>query len=98
MMTYRDELLTNYPNHDNNQFPLFTGCVHEIQEDNAKNGFLSTCFKDVTIDDVIPLKRNCQPSCAWRVYYKLRDRTPDFVETGKVARIPSIHCQTMMKN
>lgn len=67
-------------------FPALIGCVHEIKKDDAKDGFKRTCFKDVTIDDVVPLKRNCQPSCAWRVFYKLRGRTPAFVEAGKSAK------------
>jgi hypothetical protein len=62
---------------------LLIGCVPEEDIDDAKNFFLRSCFKDMTIQDVIPLKRNYQPSCAWRLYYKLRDRTPNFVETGK---------------
>jgi hypothetical protein len=63
--------------------PWLIGCLPEEEIDDAKKFFLRSCYKDVTIHDVVPVKRNCQPSCAWRVLYKMRDRTPDFVETGK---------------
>ncbi|RZC14227.1 uncharacterized protein BDFB_012132 [Asbolus verrucosus] len=82
-MTSKEGLLGNYPNFGSNHLPLLIGCVPEEEIDDAKNFFLRSCFKGMTIQDVMPLKRNFQPSCAWRVCYKLRDRTPNFVEPGK---------------
>lgn len=64
----------------NNLFLINNGSLKNVMNEFNE---IRSCFKDVTIQDVIPLKRNCQPSCAWRVYYKLRDRTPNFVEPGK---------------
>ncbi|EFA11392.1 hypothetical protein TcasGA2_TC011552 [Tribolium castaneum] len=78
-----DGIVVRYPNYTNNELPMVIGCPFETTIDDAKNFFLRCCYKDVVISDIVPWKRNCQPSCAWRVIYKLKDRTPDYVEPGK---------------
>ncbi|KAJ3659906.1 hypothetical protein Zmor_011568 [Zophobas morio] len=76
----REQFVINYPDVDNIELPHLIECMHETQPDEAKSGFLRICFAEVTIDNVVGFKRNCQPSGVWRVSYQMKNRTPNYCE------------------
>ncbi|XP_044258706.1 uncharacterized protein LOC123007460 isoform X2 [Tribolium madens] len=87
-----EQLMINYPNLNNKKLPLFLGCVSDTEEDQAMNAFQRTCFREVEITNVVGYKRNCEPSCIWRVCYKIKDRTPDYHEKGSETKKTTYIC------
>ncbi|CAH1364828.1 unnamed protein product [Tenebrio molitor] len=85
-MNAKDELYGDYPNLSNNELPLIIGCPHTEDMEAVKNFFLRSLYKHVTIHEITHWKRNCQPTCVYRVVYKIKDRTPDL--SGEEMIIP----------
>ena len=97
----REQFVINYPDVDNIELPHLIECMHETQPDEAKSGFLRICFAEVTIDNVVGFKRNCQPSGVWRVSYQMKNRTPNYCEKdskSKKAIYPFPDSQEQLKH